>query len=306
MFLFKKNQKIGKYTVVFPHKAGSYAETYRVKDEEGKVKFLKLIFMEKLKVFQYDNNGEVIEEEVAKLLKNENLCNYVDSEKLEYGGHQLLYIVTEYVKGENLDQHLYRNGLPSLMEIKQIMNGLLSALDYLHTLERPIIHNEVTIENIFLDIVGNLNKLKLIDFGASKFADLKSRQESWHEQDLYYVASERLMGEGSVKSDLFSAGVVLYKLIFGIMPWETELAGKTLVEKMQAVLKKRNEPLAIPNIQAVEMDNNLLKIMLKALAPEPDQRFESARQFLDAINGKIEISSAPISMTKINKQEDSN
>ena len=306
MFLFKKNQKIGKYTVVFPHKAGSYAETYRVKDEEGKVKFLKLIFMEKLKVFQYDNNGEVIEEEVAKLLKNENLCNYVDSEKLEYGGHQLLYIVTEYVKGENLDQHLYRNGLPSLMEIKQIMNGLLSALDYLHTLERPIIHNEVTIENIFLDIVGNLNKLKLIDFGASRFADLKSRQESWHEQDLYYVASERLMGEGSVKSDLFSAGVVLYKLIFGIMPWETELAGKTLVEKMQAVLKKRNEPLAIPNIQAVEMDNNLLKIMLKALAPEPDQRFESARQFLDAINGKIEISSAPISMTKINKQEDSN
>ena len=306
MFLFKKNQKIGKYTVVFPHKAGSYAETYRVKDEEGKVKFLKLIFMEKLKVFQYDNNGEVIEEEVAKLLKNENLCYYVDSEKLEYGGHQLLYIVTEYVKGENLDQHLYRNGLPSLMEIKQIMNGLLSALDYLHTLERPIIHNEVTIENIFLDIVGNLNKLKLIDFGASRFADLKSRQESWHEQDLYYVASERLMGEGSVKSDLFSAGVVLYKLIFGIMPWETELAGKTLVEKMQAVLKKRNEPLAIPNIQAVEMDNNLLKIMLKALAPEPDQRFESARQFLDAINGKIEISSAPISMTKINKQEDSN
>lgn len=306
MFLFKKNQKIGKYTVVFPHKAGSYAETYRVKDEEGKVKFLKLIFMEKLKVFQYDNNGEVIEEEVAKLLKNENLCNYVDSEKLEYGGHQLLYIVTEYVKGENLDQHLYRNGLPSLMEIKQIMNGLLSALDYLHTLERPIIHNEVTIENIFLDIVGNLNKLKLIDFGASRFADLKSRQESWHEQDLYYVASERLMGEGSVKSDLFSAGVVLYKLIFGIMPWETELAGKTLVEKMQAVLKKRNEPLAIPNIQAVEMDNNLLKIMLKALAPEPDQRFDSARQFLDAINGKIEISSAPISMTKINKQDDSN
>lgn len=306
MFLFKKNQKIGKYTVVFPHKAGSYAETYRVKDEEGKVKFLKLIFMEKLKVFQYDNNGEVIEEEVAKLLKNENLCNYVDSEKLEHEGHQLLYIVTEYVKGENLDQHLYRNGLPSLMEIKQIMNGLLSALDYLHTLERPIIHNEVTVENIFLDIVGNLNKLKLIDFGASRFADLKSRQESWHEQDLYYVASERLMGEGSVKSDLFSAGVVLYKLIFGIMPWETELAGKTLVEKMQAVLKKRNEPLAIPNIQAVEMDNNLLKIMLKALAPEPDQRFESARQFLDAINGKIEISSAPISMTKINKQEDSN
>lgn len=304
MFLFKKNQNIGDFTVVFPHKEGAYSQTYRVKDKDGKVKFLKLIIMEDLKVFQYDNNGEVIEQKVAQLLKHDNLCTYVDSGTLEHNGHQLLYIVTEYVKGENLDQHLYRSGLPSLMEIKQIMTGLLSALDYLHTLERPIIHNEVTVENIFLDIVGNLNKLKLIDFGVARFADLKSRPESWHDQDLYYVAPERLLGEGSVKSDLFSAGVVLYKLLFSVMPWETELAGKTLTEKMQAVLKKRNEPLTIPNIQAVEMDNNLLKTMVKALAPDPNQRFESARQFLDALEGKIEISAAPISMTKM-KQEDS-
>lgn len=261
--------------------------------------------MEDLKVFQYDNSGNVIEEEISKLLKHDNLCSFVDSGRIEYKGHPLLYIITEYVKGENLDQHLYRKGLPSLMEIKQIMTGLLSALDYLHTLGRPVIHNEVTVENIFLDIVGNLNKLKLIDFGAARFADLKSRQESWHNQNLYYVASERLFGEGSVKSDLFSAGVVLYKLLFSVMPWETELAGKTLIEKTQEVLKKRNEPLTIPNIQAVEMDNNLLKIMLKALAPDPNQRFESARQFLDALEGKIEISSAPISMTKMRQQEES-
>ena len=50
MFLFKKNDNIGKYVVVFPHKEGSYAQTYRVKDENGKVKFLKLIFMEELEV----------------------------------------------------------------------------------------------------------------------------------------------------------------------------------------------------------------------------------------------------------------
>ena len=44
MFLFKKNDNIGKYVVVFPHKEGCYAQTYRVKDENGKVKFLFLIF----------------------------------------------------------------------------------------------------------------------------------------------------------------------------------------------------------------------------------------------------------------------
>lgn len=306
MFLFKKNQSIGKYTVVFPHKESDYAETYRVKDADGKVKFMKLVFMERLKIFQFDGNGDVIEEEIAKVLNHDNLCSYVDSGRLEYQDHQLLYIVTEYVRGENLDRHLYRNGLPSLMEIKQIMTGVLSALDYLHTLKRPIIHNEVTIENILLDNVGNLNKLKLIDFGSARFSDLKSNPASWQNQNLYYVAPERLTGDGSVKSDIFSAGVLLYRLIFGVMPWETELAGKTLAEKIQAVIDKRKGPLTIPNFQVVEMDDKLLKVMVKALTPDPEQRFESAKQFLEAIEGKIEIQSAPISMTKPNQQEGQN
>lgn len=303
MFLFKKNQNIGKYIVVFPHKEGAYSETYRVKDDNGKVRFMKLIFMEKLKVFQFDGNGDVIEEEISKIIQHDNLCSYVDSGRLECQGHQLLYIVTEYVRGENLDQHLYRNGLPSLMEIRQIMTGVLSALNYLHALKRPIIHNEVTLENILLDSVGNLAKLKLIDFGAARFADLKSNHASWQNQNIYYVAPERLIGEGGIRSDIFSAGVLLYRLIFGVMPWETELAGKTLAEKVKAIMDKREQPLTIPNIQIVEMDDKLLKIMVKALAPEPEQRFESAQLFLDAIEGKIQIQSAPISMTKPNQQE---
>ena len=83
MFLFKKNDNIGKYVVVFPHKEGSYAQTYRVKDENGKVKFLKLIFMEELEVYQYDKDGQVIEVELASSLNHMNLCSFVDSGKLE-------------------------------------------------------------------------------------------------------------------------------------------------------------------------------------------------------------------------------
>lgn len=302
MFLFRKNQYIGKYTVVFPHKKSSYAETYRVKDADGKVKFLKLIFMEELKVFQFDGNGDVMEDEMAKVLQHGNLCSYVDSGRLEYQEHQLLYIVTEYVRGENLDQHIYRNGLPNLMEIKQIMIVVLSALNYLHTLKRPIVHNEITLDNILLDSEGDLNKLKLIDFGAARFADIKSNPASWQNQNLYYVAPERLISEGNVKSDIFSAGVLLYRLIFGVMPWETELAGKTLAEKIKAIIEKRKEPLTIPNIQIVELDDRLLNIMVKALTPDPNQRFESAKQFLDAIEGKIEIQTAPISIIRSNRQ----
>lgn len=304
MFLFKKNDIIGKYAVVFPHKEGRYAQTYRVKDENGKVKFLKLIFMEELDVYQYDKDGQVIEVELAGNLNHMNLCTFVDSGKLEWDGHQLLYIVTEYVKGENLNDRLHRSGTLSPMEIRQVMVALLSAINFIHTLNRPVIHNEVTVENIMLDTVGNLNNLKLIDFGAARFADLKPDTESWHGQNLYYVASERFFGEGSVSSDLFSAGVVLYKLIFGTMPWETNLAGLTLQEQVQTIVEKRNGPLALPNMQIMEMDNDLLKIMVKALAPDSKQRFASAQEFLDAIERKLEIDAPPISMTRVNQAEE--
>ena len=75
MFLFKKNQNIGNYQVVFPHKESSYAQTYRVKDSEGKVKFMKLIFMEDLEIFQYDKDGQVIEAELSSILNHENISS---------------------------------------------------------------------------------------------------------------------------------------------------------------------------------------------------------------------------------------
>lgn len=302
MFLYNKNQSIGEYVVVFPHKEGSYAQTYRVKDKDGKVKFLKLILKEELEFFQYDKSGEIIEVEIAKILKHKNLCTYVDSGSLEKDGHQLEYIVTEYIKGENLNDHIARNKELSQLEIKQIMAALLSALDYIHTLPRPIIHNEVCVENILLDVIGNYNNLKLIDFGASRFLDLKADNQSWHNQNLLYVATERLLGKSCVQSDLFSAGVVLYKLMFGVMPWDVNLAGLTL-QQVQAIIEKRSTPLTVPNIQIMEMDQNLLKIMVKALAPESNQRFASAKDFLDAIEGKTESDSVPLSMTRMQKVE---
>lgn len=303
MFLYNKNQSIGEYVVVFPHKEGSYAQTYRVKDKDGKVKFLKLILKEELEFFQYDKSGEIIEVEIAKILRHKNLCNYVDSGSLEKDGHQLEYIVTEYIKGENLNDHIARNKELSQLEIKQIMAALLSALDYIHTLPRPIIHNEVCVENILLDVIGNYNNLKLIDFGASRFLDLKADNQSWHNQNLLYVATERLLGKSCVQSDLFSAGVVLYKLMFGVMPWDVNLAGLTLQQQVQAIIEKRSTPFTVPNIQIMEMDQNLLKIMVKALAPESNQRFASAKDFLDAIEGKTEIDSVPLSMTRMQKVE---
>ena len=155
MFLFSKNQSIDGYTVVFPHREGRYAQTYRVKDQQGKVKFLKLIFMEKLEVFQYDRDGQVIEVEAAQMLSHDNLCHFVDKGSLEKDAHQLLYFVTDYMRSEQLNDRLYRGVNLTSDDIREIMIALLSAVKSLHSLDRPLIHNEITTENILLDMAGN-------------------------------------------------------------------------------------------------------------------------------------------------------
>ena len=110
--LFQKGQTIdNRYTVVFPHKEGSYAETYRVRDiNNGKLRFLKLIYYSKLQYSQFDKDGSIVEVEITKLLNHPNVCKYVDSGKIIANGQQLSYFVTEFVSGETLDKKIGRDG----------------------------------------------------------------------------------------------------------------------------------------------------------------------------------------------------
>ena len=125
--LFKKNDRIAQYTITFPYKQGSYAETYRVKDINGKTHFLKLINYSKLNRNQLDDNGCVIEVEINKQFNHRNLCKYTDSGDLILNGGQCMYLVSEYVSGETLSQKIIRDGELSVYEIKQIAKAVLSS-----------------------------------------------------------------------------------------------------------------------------------------------------------------------------------
>ena len=71
LYILSKGQNIdGKYKVTFFLKKGSYAESYRVKDQEGKTKLLKLFAYSKLDRTQFDNNGDILEIEILKKIKN--------------------------------------------------------------------------------------------------------------------------------------------------------------------------------------------------------------------------------------------
>lgn len=286
---FKKNDKIGSYTVVFPHKQGSYAETYRVKDSNGITRFLKLIHYSKLNRNQIDENGRVIELEIAKLLHHHNLCQFIDSGNIMMNGSQLAWFVTEFVSGETLSQRIIRDDDISVYEIKTIVKAVLSALSFLHSQPIPIIHNEVTIQNILLNLVGNLNDLKLIDFGHACFLNQAPSKLDLVKLNPFYLAPERFSGVCSVQTDLYSVGVMMYHLLYGELPWFIDTSRRDGEDVIDCILAEHDKELELPKEDKYELDDQLLNSIAKALSYDAEDRFQSANEFIKAIDGKIKI-----------------
>lgn len=286
---FKKNDKIGIYTVAFPHKQGSYAETYRVKDTSGKTRFLKLINYSKLNRNQIDDNGRVIEVEIAKLLHQHNLCQFVDSGNMMMNGSQYAWFVTEFVSGETLSQRIIRDDEISVYEIKTIAKAVLSALSFLHSQPIPVIHNEVTIQNVFLNLVGELQDLKLIDFGYARFLNQSPAKPNLDELNPFYLAPERFSGVCSVQTDLYSVGAMMYHLLYGELPWFLDVSRKHGQDVIDSILAERDKELELTKEDKYELDDQLLNVIAKSLSYDSEDRFQSADEFTKAIDGEVKI-----------------
>ena len=286
---FKKNDKIDSYTVAFPHKQGSYAETYRVKDKSGKTRFLKLINNSKLNRNQIDDNGRVIEVEIAKQLHHHNLCQFVDSGNMMMNGSQYAWFVTEFVSGETLSQRIIRDDEISVYEIKTIAKAVLSALSFLHSQPIPVIHNEVTIQNVFLNLVGELQDLKLIDFGYARFLNQSPAKPNLDELNPFYLAPERFSGVCSVQTDLYSVGTMMYHLLYGELPWFLDVSRKHGQDVIDSILAERDKELELTKEDKYELDDQLLNVIAKALSYDAEDRFQSADEFVKAIDGEVKL-----------------
>lgn len=288
--IFSKGDKIGNYTVTFPHKQGSYAETYRVKDNAGKTRFLKLINYSKVNRWQMDDKGTVREIEIFKQLTHSNLCKYIDSDSIMRNGGQLAYLVTEFISGETLSQRIIRAGTLNVYEIKQIAKSVLSALDYLHSQPLPVIHNEVTIQNVMLNLVGGLQELKLIDFGHAYYLNQQIGKPDLTDLNAFYLAPERFSGVCSVQTDLYSVGVMMYFLLYDRLPWFIDLSRVSNDDKVEAILTERQKELYLPNIEMFELDEQLINTIVKSLSQDSEDRFQTAKDFIRAIDGEAKIS----------------
>ena len=300
--LFQKQQQIANYTVVFPHKQGSYAETYRVKDANGKLRFLKLIAFAKLHHSQFNSDGRIIEMEVCKMLNHPNTCNYIDSGTLIHQGQQYAYIVTEFISGETLAQKVEREQAYSVYETKQVTIAVLEALKFLHTRNVPIIHNEVTTQNVMLDLTKEAKDSKLIDYGHARFLNQEPIQPNWKELNPFYLAPERFNGVCSVQSDLYSVGVMMYHLLFGIVPWYVDYSRAKESEQINVLLTEREKALKIPNPDLFELDEQLINTIKKAVSQDIEERFQNAEEFIKAINGELKVED-PETHRKIKSEE---
>lgn len=293
---FNKGDNIGPYKVAFQHKKGSYAETYRVKDTNGKTRFLKLISHASLERHQIDENGNIVEVEISKRLSHHNLCSYLDTGTIVINGGQYTYLVTEFISGETLSQKLIREEEIGVYDIKKIVKSVLSALDYLHNLPTPIVHGEVTIQNVMLNLVGGYDDLKLIDMGHARFVNQSPLKADINSLNPFYLAPERFSGVSQVQSDLYSVGVMIYHLLYDELPWFIDVS-RVKGDVIDAILEKRKESLKLLRTDIFELDEQLIACMIKALSFNVEDRFQTAQEFIQAIDGEIKLTISDVSQS---------
>ncbi len=287
-YILSKGQTINeKFKVTFFLKKGSYAETYRVKDQEGKNKLLKLFAYSKLDRTQFDSTSDVLEIQVLKKIKHPNLVKYCDSGELLLSGQKYAYAILDFISGETLADKLKREQTINPYEAKDIISGVLNGLNYLHSLQKPIIHNDITNLNVILDLSGKVTVPKIIDFGYARFLSQSNKDFLKEGLNPFYQANEAFNKVFSVQSDIFSAGALYYHLLEGLPPWFVEISKYKAdsIKLEDAVIEERKKPLKFSSVTDQQAQN----VITKALQTNAENRFSSVKDFIKAINGEMEV-----------------
>jgi transitional endoplasmic reticulum ATPase len=279
-----------KYSVTFFLKKGSYAETYRVKEKTGSTKFLKLFSYSKLHKTQFDDDSNILEIELLKKIDHQNIVKYSTHGDLILDGQKYAYAVLDFISGETLADRMKREHTFNPYEAKEIIVGVLKGLNYLHNLSDPIIHNEITNLNVMTDLSSDIPIPKIIDFGYSRCLNQSSKDFYIDGLNFFYVAPETFNKVFSAQSDIFSVGALYYHLLFGLPPWFIEISKyKSDSIKLEELVSEERKKVLKPLESDVKIESNTFNIIAKALHPSTDYRFKTVNEFLQALNGEVEV-----------------
>ncbi|HTQ59777.1 MAG TPA: PEGA domain-containing protein [Candidatus Solibacter sp.] len=183
----------------------------------------------------------------------------------------LYYITMELVEGRSLQAHLDGGQAFALPRVLRIMEQTCSALQFAH--ERSVVHRDIKPANIMLTADDTV---KVTDFGTAKILQFGTMQQTAHVMGTpSYMSPEQVKGRAvDGRSDIFSLGVMLYEMVTGEKPFPGQNI-TTVIYKIvneEPVPPRQIDPSIHPGISAVVM---------KALAKEPEARYQSCREMLE-------------------------
>jgi len=191
--------------------------------------------------------------------------------------NEVAYLVMEFIQGRELRSFFEVREHFDAAEAVRIMGELLSALEFAH--EAGVIHRDVKPANVMLDTQRHV---KLADFGVARIQDGTDRSKGGTMVGTpAFMSPEQISGKKvDRRTDLFSAGIILYELLTGEQPFKGEGAWTVAKHIMQ------DEPPR-PSTVAVTVSPAFDQIVNRALAKQPDQRFASAKEFSAALQGAL-------------------
>jgi predicted Ser/Thr protein kinase len=263
----------GRYHIEEPIGDGGMARVYRATDSRlGRVVALKILRD------QFTNEPEFVERfrqeaRLAANLAHPNIVGVYDVGE----DHGQYFMVMEYVPGQNLKQVIGREAPMPIETVISFMRQLGAALDYAHS--HGVIHRDIKPENI---LVTERREVKVGDFGIARaLAGGSLTATGTVMGSVSYLSPEQASGQpATAESDLYSAGMVLYEMLTGHVPF----SGPNPVAVAMAQV---NDAPASPRTFVPDLSPVVEAVVLKAIAKEQTHRFHSGYEIIAALTSPI-------------------
>jgi len=266
-------QSIGHYEIISGIGSGGMGEVYLANDTKLNRKVAIKLLPSSLTADRLSRARFLREAQLAATLDHPNICTIY--EVAEFGGSH--FIVMQYVEGETLEVLIADKPL----DPKSVISISLQVADALSAAhEKGIVHRDIKPTNIIITPRGHV---KVLDFGLAKLVE---REESLPEELTQtgvtlgtpaYMSPEQARAERlDSRSDIFSLGLVMYKMATGRMPFKR----RSRPETMNAVINEPYQPILGVN---KEFPLELERVIDRASMKDPAERFQSTRELIDAL-----------------------
>jgi serine/threonine-protein kinase len=274
---FEPGQRLGeRYRMVARLGQGGMGEVYRADDLElGQsvaLKFLpQRVAADPAWLRRFRN-----EVRTAREVAHANVCRIYDI--AEEDGH--VFLSMEYIDGEDLAGVLRRLGRPSREKAIEIARQICLGLAAAH--ENKVLHRDLKPANIMIDGRG---RVRITDFGLAGFLDDLEQAEARAGTPAYMAPEQLTQGKVSVRSDIYTLGLILHELFTGRSVFETDD-----IEELKR--KHTSGSVTPPSTLTEEIDPAVERVIMRCLEQAPEQRPQSVYQVLAALPGGDPLAAA--------------